>query len=261
LNAHAILANFAAVVAGALLYETWAAGRLRNTRWAGLLLLVGLVLGSYSAQPGAGWFLMPATRWFAVFPAPTQVMWTLGAASILCGVMTSYSAKRILRTRVCQFLGRVSFSLYLVHWPLFATIGTSIYLANEMPARGPVLPLLLLFLSLAMAWALSMLVDEPLVSALHKLPEPPKQREYWACVACLLVPLFGFSVWRIGNSLPAVATLAIGCVALSVAIIPLLVSRLRCARLRIQNDLLRSAGISVSRNDSVAAKSRPTAEG
>ena len=46
--------------------------------------------------------------------------------------------KRFFETRFCQYLGRISFSLYLVHGPILWTVGERVYLAagwprNEVP--------------------------------------------------------------------------------------------------------------------------------
>ena len=76
------------------------------------------------ANPGWYWlsFLKPQAvydpKWFYLF----------FAANILVACTPRMGwLKRFFESRFCQFLGRVSFSLYLVHGPILATVGDRIY--------------------------------------------------------------------------------------------------------------------------------------
>ena len=76
------------------------------------------------ANPGWYWmsFLKPQAvfdyKWFYLFWAANML--------VAC-VPRIWWLKRFFESRFCQFLGRISFSLYLVHGPILATIGDRVY--------------------------------------------------------------------------------------------------------------------------------------
>lgn len=91
----------------------WAA-RLGPRGWA--LLLVGA---------GAAIYLPRLLRWCQVPPAYVelgQAVVALGAAVVVVAAMHCPATVRLLTTRVARYLGKISFSLYLVHFPIILTI-------------------------------------------------------------------------------------------------------------------------------------------
>ncbi|KAM7191302.1 Acyltransferase family domain containing protein [Naviculisporaceae sp. PSN 640] len=76
------------------------------------------------ANPGWYWmsFLKPQAvydpKWFYLFFAANMLVACIPRMQWL---------KRFFETRFCQFLGRISFSLYLVHGPILATLGDRLY--------------------------------------------------------------------------------------------------------------------------------------
>ncbi|MEE1650841.1 acyltransferase family protein [Brachybacterium sp. J144] len=113
--------------------------------WAGILGLLscGLLVDVQGAFPG----------WIAAWPltAAALVLWA-GATGSRLGV------DRLLSSRPAARLGDVSYGLYLVHWPLL-----TLYLAHAGKARAGLLDgLVLILVSLVLAWLLTRLVDTPI---------------------------------------------------------------------------------------------------
>ncbi len=155
-------------VTGALIYEGHKAGVWRRLPpYAGLAaLLLGVVLGA----PGAGF----AERWgFDALPGRLQPgnPWGLvpvaGATLILLGVHLLRPLQRWFETAPLQWLGRVSFALYLVHVPLLYT-----FVAWERLHIGlfePMVVALYLVAALALAHLFTVSVDEPALRLLGRL--------------------------------------------------------------------------------------------
>ena len=155
-------------VTGALIYEGHKAGIWRRVPpLAGLVaLLAGMVLGG----PGLGF----AERWGLDFlpgrlqPGnPFGLVPVAGATLILLGVHLLSPLQRWFETAPLQWLGRVSFALYLVHVPLLYT-----FVAWERVNIGlfePALVALYLVASLALAHLFTIGVDEPSLRFLDRL--------------------------------------------------------------------------------------------
>lgn len=113
--------------------------------WAGVLLMVGagLTLSGSTAFPG----------WVALAPV-------LGAVLVLLSAPAGrFSAGALLSTRPLTVVGDLSYSVYLVHWPLI--ILTPALLGGELrwPAKCAVLAA-----TLVLAWLSKTYVEDPLRS-------------------------------------------------------------------------------------------------
>jgi peptidoglycan/LPS O-acetylase OafA/YrhL len=130
------------------LLELRAGGRLPRLPGA-MCFSVGLVtlLGSFSAIRGGLTF----PGWWALVPA-------LGTLLMLSGVSSSTNwAQRALASAPVVFLGRLSYSLYLWHWPVIAFARRA---GAEISA--PHVSLLLFVVSLGLAYTSFRLVEEPI---------------------------------------------------------------------------------------------------
>ena len=110
--------------------------------WVGLgmLLLAAAFLDELAAYPGT-WALLP----------------TLGAVALIAGGDRSGGPGLLLRIAPLRFLGRISYALYLWHWPLLVLVAAA-YGAALPPALG----LTVVAVSVLMATASTLLVEEPI---------------------------------------------------------------------------------------------------
>jgi peptidoglycan/LPS O-acetylase OafA/YrhL len=114
-----------AIVASGVLPEPSQARTRSALAWVGILLIVGSVL-EYNSD----------TR----FPGIAALGPTIGAAMLVCAGTTSDALiTRVLAARPLVFIGLISYSLYLLHWPLI--VFTRYLLIREM--NGVVLTALL----------------------------------------------------------------------------------------------------------------------
>jgi peptidoglycan/LPS O-acetylase OafA/YrhL len=109
---------------GALINLTQVERRIKPAAATGLLL-AGLFLGTLpiSASPWAvvrpfgGW--RPPSVWFDPFPESPIVFWhAVGALLVLLAANSLRSFRRLLDSAFVQYLGHISFPLYLVHTPI-----------------------------------------------------------------------------------------------------------------------------------------------
>jgi peptidoglycan/LPS O-acetylase OafA/YrhL len=132
--------------------------------------LIAVTVDLWTRMPPAlasqmSWFglgmIAVAACWFSsytVYPGVAVVLPVIGAAFVVAGGCPGWShgAELILMRRPAQFLGRVSYSWYLVHWPVLTIVplatGHPLTLAGKM---------FVLFGSLAIAVALFYLVEQP----------------------------------------------------------------------------------------------------
>ncbi|OCK88142.1 uncharacterized protein K441DRAFT_690744 [Cenococcum geophilum 1.58] len=108
-----------------------------------LLILVGMFMCSYpqDAPERAAWSHTMARFMHELVPKDADVRryWdSLGASSVLLGIFFSRNARRVLTSPVFNFLGRVSFPVYLLHNTLIKSVLTwMIYLPSAMnPTRN-----------------------------------------------------------------------------------------------------------------------------
>lgn len=176
------------------------------------LLAFGIYLGGVPCQnrdieqlaDNRGWYFLSFLKPQAVFDYKWfYLFWA--AVLIVTAVSNIEGLKRFFETHICQYLGRISFALYLVHGPLLWTVGDRLYAAVgfsskahlehiphwvnrlAMPRTGPVglelaflLPqMFLLPVTLGVAEFATRIVDKPSVQfaawlygkTLHNMPQ------------------------------------------------------------------------------------------
>ncbi|MEO1311663.1 MAG: acyltransferase family protein [Pseudomonadota bacterium] len=135
-------------------------GRLRPRWAAGPLIVAGLATILW-----AGRYYGPQTA----FPGVSALLPTFGAAAIIVAGGGGRAA-RLLDNPPAVFIGRISYSLYLVHWPAIV-----LYLAARPGHINRAETVLLLGLSVALGYALHRLVETPFRRA-GEGPLPVNQR-------------------------------------------------------------------------------------
>ena len=105
-----------------------------------VLLVLGLFLSGcpslsdkveeFRQQPG--WYFLSYLKPQAVF----DLRWFYrlwGAAFLLIAIPKIPWSRRFFETNFCQYLGKISYSLYLIHGPLLWTVGDRLYAATGRP--------------------------------------------------------------------------------------------------------------------------------
>lgn len=95
------------------------------------------------------------------FPGFAALLPVLGSALVILagtpGQDAVWSVSRLLGLRPMRFMGDISFSLYLVHWPVLVVVGSAAF-EDEMPAKYGVLVALATILP---AWLSYRFVEQP----------------------------------------------------------------------------------------------------
>ncbi len=162
--------------AGALIRQVLPGGwRPLNDRPALAVVLValGLFVGTIPVSK-ASWpifhiFLaLPVFAW-TPWPVAGPYFWhTIGAIMMLVGLQSPRPMHGVLKSPTCQWLGRTSFPLYLIHIPILATLGCRTFLAGDAmgaPYGLSVAAALAIFLpiSLACAHILTLTIERPAI--------------------------------------------------------------------------------------------------
>ena len=87
------------------------------------------------------------------------------AIGVICIVRNSSFLKRALSLRLFQFLGRMSYPVYLLHFPLIYSLISWLYLESPDFLRNQYALLLLIFIGLLLAasWVFYKTVEVPAV--------------------------------------------------------------------------------------------------
>ncbi|KAL2177644.1 acyltransferase family-domain-containing protein [Thermothelomyces heterothallicus CBS 202.75] len=101
-----------------------------------LLFVVGMYLGGVPSntqeitelREEMGWHYLSYLKPQAVFDFKWFYLFFAGNIMVACAARLGW-LKRFLESAPCQFLGRVSYALYLVHGPVLHTVGDLIYYA------------------------------------------------------------------------------------------------------------------------------------
>ena len=84
-------------------------------------VLLGLVLGGYPSG-------IAATNFYRFFRGLTFIDWhILGAFVLVLGILFWEGAQKLLSRRLFRWLGKISYSVYLIHIPLLFSLSTGIF--------------------------------------------------------------------------------------------------------------------------------------
>lgn len=173
---------FSLVFLGSLTYSIWLTGAHQEeayfSTWTrlwefalGSLLAIALpwIQIPYKLRGPLGWLAIVAILSCGLildvegaFPGFIALWPTLAAGILIVSGPSgkSWGADRLLSTKPLQWLGKYSYGLYLIHWPLLVFY---LYKVNQEKA-GLGAGLVLLLISILASWALTNLVERPLRS-------------------------------------------------------------------------------------------------
>jgi peptidoglycan/LPS O-acetylase OafA/YrhL len=159
--------HYFAFVLGALLYEAHQRGLLdRLPALAPLVVLTGAVL---IGAPGPDWWREIGVPWIPsrlVYGRTAGFAPSVFAAAIVYGALTLPRAARLLAATVPQWLGRVSFGLYLVHVPPLYTLAA--YGHGQAGLSLLVIAPIYFAGTLALAHLFTVALDEPVLRGLAR---------------------------------------------------------------------------------------------
>ena len=181
-----------ALVAASFALELWLTGvaapwafySLPSRAWQlGLGGLVALTLDrtvrgrAAAALAAAGWTGLATVLAGAVlidagtpYPGVAALLPAIGTAAVIAaGGTLRWSAGRLLALPPLRFLGRISFSLYLVHWPILVLPLAGLSVGEELPLEARVS---LALMTVPVAWVCWRLVEEPIHRATRFRAQP-----------------------------------------------------------------------------------------
>ena len=171
------LPSYTGFFVGALLFEYWSKKRLPSIAPLKMFLVGGL-LGAMHAGFHARMKL--ATVWHQfVLGNHDGVLYAVGAAMMIYGCIQSRELRWVFSLPPMKLLGRISFSLYLIHVPLLITGVAAIYLHWLNQGVSGLLLLFLIFLlaSVLMAIGLTFAVDEPVLRSIAWLKRAIRMKQ------------------------------------------------------------------------------------
>jgi len=93
------------------------------------------------------------------YPGLAALLPALGSAAVIMAGQRPWSVASLLAVPVLRFLGRISYSLYLVHWPIFVLPAANLAVDEELSLE---VRLALAALAIAVGWASFRLVEQPI---------------------------------------------------------------------------------------------------
>ena len=162
----------------------WAFYSLPTRAWqlglGGLLAIVAvrpMEPRAAAARAAAGWAGLAAVLAGSVlidagtpYPGVAALLPTVGTAALIAsGADVRWSPGRLLAVAPMRFLGRISYSLYLVHWPILVLPAAGLALDEELP---PEVRVGLALLSVAIGAVCWRIVEEPIHHAVRFRAQP-----------------------------------------------------------------------------------------
>jgi peptidoglycan/LPS O-acetylase OafA/YrhL len=89
----------------------------------------------------------------------------IGALALFITLFNSKKLSQFCEHRVVQFFGKISFALYLIHFPLFASLGSYLFVKGSIFWNF----ILVSFVSIGLSWLIYLLVDKPTIKILKRL--------------------------------------------------------------------------------------------
>jgi len=155
-------------ILGALMRERWSRGQL-GAFSPTATLVAGVVLG-FPATGFAARIGIPHLPHALTLGAADGWIPPIAAAMIVYSTLTSGFLQYLMSTKFVQYLGRISFSLYLVHYVLIYTAIASLYVFLQPVGNFALVSIFLIYLilSLALASLAEKWVDQPILEGIRK---------------------------------------------------------------------------------------------
>lgn len=93
----------------------------RHNSWLFALMVFALYLGGYS-EDGNSYVLLSHHYFIEKFVIPVRLYHTLGAIAVVYCVLHSVWLQKIFDSSLLRYIGKISFSLYLMHQPIIYSL-------------------------------------------------------------------------------------------------------------------------------------------
>lgn len=109
--------------------KSWSTGRIAKCFWAAVFIWAFYVAGLPEAQydkyslPGFDWYYSHVPNSWREVENGGRFWWMISGICLTVSISQLQTLKHIFETRICQYIGRISFMLYLVHPYVFNTVG------------------------------------------------------------------------------------------------------------------------------------------
>jgi peptidoglycan/LPS O-acetylase OafA/YrhL len=168
------------------LSSPWSCNANRDRRPASRVMTEVLAFGGLVMTVGSIWVIDKSTT----FPAPWALM-PVGGAALLIGVgMRSRLAEYALSSRPMVSCGKISYSMYLWHWPLLSYCHI---MADGAPSR--VVRVSAVVLSIILAWVTTRLVERPIRFA----PANRGGVVRWMCALAVIMFVMNVAAFSVGG--------------------------------------------------------------
>jgi peptidoglycan/LPS O-acetylase OafA/YrhL len=128
------------------------------------LIVAGVAIAAIAPLSAFRYYSQRITTLFWFEADLKIIICTLGATSIVIGVLLNEKSRSLLTTKIPQFLGNISYSLYLTHMPILYTVFAAWYLTSGQPPSSTFLFGWIgsfLLVAILVAYGMTILVDRP----------------------------------------------------------------------------------------------------
>ena len=164
--------NYLGFVLGTALYEFHDRQLLKPNPWWPFPLLLGVIAGAFAQWDPLWTWERVLSKAGLIEDDPTFFIWSASAALVVLSLLTSRPFQNFMISKIFQPLGRISFSLYLIHMPLLGTLlawSYTVLLPHHSTVEIMAWEAAFVAISLLAATIMTIMVDEPVLSLVAAL--------------------------------------------------------------------------------------------
>jgi peptidoglycan/LPS O-acetylase OafA/YrhL len=139
---------FLAFVFGIILGDNFllVAGKKRSSIVIWLIILSGFVIGGYSTRDIIGVYNSLTSLANGIEVNPEILFYSIGAGLLILGINSNKYIIEVLDSKIFQFLGKISFSVYLLHVPIMLSFDCFVFQLLKLWINNYIIIVLLTFI-------------------------------------------------------------------------------------------------------------------